>query len=243
MIYNKKFISVFFVLSIIAIGNVSYIKHDDGIERLNLDNTFEYYKNYYHNTTNFTIINMDPTLSEEDIINCVHDCYISTFLDVYYIDGTNWNDYVIDYNGMDVDYTNYMFQKSVKKIPVGNRNFTIVVINQNHESIKNTLPLWGGHTLDERAYVIHYNKDDSVDLGIRILHELCHTMHLDADGMYTTNKDAFKNWMVSSGYPFKNFYEKPYIYIGNENYYNKNGGKQILLDYHIWLILKNSKII
>lgn len=70
MIYNKRFISVFFILSIVSVVNISYIEHDAGIERLYLDNTFEYYKSYYHNTTNFTIINMDPTLSEEDVINC-----------------------------------------------------------------------------------------------------------------------------------------------------------------------------
>lgn len=200
-----------------------------------MNNTFEGTHCSYQHKINLTIINTDKTLTEEDIAQCIQDCYIPDYLDVYIYDGTS--------NIESITTTRKIYLESLigtvisKDVLQGRINHTIVIVPYNDPALRFVKPV-GGFAWDTGGYVVHYYSDNSVDLGIKILHEFEHTLNLKADKLYS-DKDEFQKWMIESNYEYKDFYENNYQYTSNNMYYKYNGGQQVMLDYHLWLLMKD----
>jgi hypothetical protein len=130
-----------------------------------------------------------------------------------------------------------MFNKeAVITIPMGKENRTLVVIPERDDSVKDRVGRAVGANYLLRSYALHLHTDTECDLAIRILHEINHGNNLDSDGMYTTSKDKFHQWMWDTDYQFKDYYTTDFTtyrnILGN---YRMGKGQQVQLDYLLWL--------
>jgi hypothetical protein len=184
-----------------------------------------------HANTNWTIINLDPTLNAHDIKSSLnrHGISVADVLDGY----NNVSGYCTYVTFDDHTLTN---PTGTITIPMGIQNFTLTIINEHDDSVarRGSKIIGGNYYL--RSDVIHLSSDSDADLSIRILHEIDHGLNLDADGMYTTSRVEFQSWMDSVNYPYSDYYyERSTKYRTLDGRYGSGYGAQVNLDYHLWL--------
>lgn len=225
-------VSLLLAVSLTLLAGISYATGASGMVHVPVKNTFQGVPTPYDKIA-FTVIDNDPTLDEAEVATAIQDAYLPDIFSVYYRDG------IVDGNltaPTPVNFIGPLGVFDVYDIPLGIDERTVVIISPNDKAFEWKAIVNAGAAVGNRSYVIHFPDDNSVDLGIRILHELEHTFYLDADGMYTTQREPFRAWMWATGYPYKDFFENRYKYYGTSNNFYENGGQQVLLDYHLWLL-------
>lgn len=183
----------------------------------------------------WVLYNIDPSLDREALDSVISMYGNETMVDFLIVDITNekQTDY-IEYIPFSVG--DYVGVESREYYPFGKSNNTVVIMPIDYKVVNNNIR---GGALGKRAFVIFDPYRDTYGaLKIRILHEIAHGYSLDADGMFTTQKNEFYGWMVGSGYVFSDFY------YNNQNYYTIykspkfEHGEKVFIDYLRWLFSK-----
>jgi hypothetical protein len=214
------------ILIIIAVNCCGTLEYNT----FKYNNTFDGMKSSY----NFTIINIDPSLNEENIRTCLNESFISYKINYTILDGLSdpsLYTFVI-VQGED----GFLKGDGLTPMPVGVSHNTVVIVNENYPLPSKKADALGG-AIDDKALVIHKKSDTNIDLGTRILHETEHCLGLDADGLYWGHNYAFYLWCVSTDYKYKDFLPNRGAYEGIKRTYGTEIEKQVKLDYHIWLLL------
>lgn len=76
--------------------------------------------------------------------------------------------------------------------------------------------------------------DTNIEIGARIMHEIIHSYGINADGLYSTEKDAFKAWMQKTNSKYKALYDQPSLFVGKE--------QEILCEFYLFLLEENFDI-
>jgi len=175
---------------------------------------------------NWTIINLDNTLTNEQIQQALDSCNVT--VDLITSDAPTHPFTIAD----GIRFGN----PATVTVPWGNENFTVTVINRMNSGLweRGTGNLGG--TIDNRSVVIHSPLDNEIDLGMRFLHEMQHGDGYDPDLMYSNDTEKFTEWMESVEYPYSDFFDNQWEYKGTIMNYRVKGGQETLLNYHKWVM-------
>jgi len=184
----------------------------------------EYFPPVYFN---WTVLNLDPTLTNEQVQDALDACNVSVDLVTsdmpYHIE--SW------YDGQ-----NIINSPSYIDIPIGNENYTVTLISRVYPGLWNRGSMNNiGYNDGNHALVMHSPWDNDIDIGIRILHEIEHGEGVDPDQMFNNDTANFSRWMDSVGYPYTDIFMNTWKYRGTLMNYRNSGGQETVLYYHQWL--------
>jgi hypothetical protein len=211
------FVSLILIIYLVGIGGSINVENKKYID------TFKDYE--FSNKSDWTILNLENSgyTSQE----------IKIMLDSIYA----YN--VINYTIKDIqrDTDELLFYTTPATIGstyhiFGKENYTLVLLNKHDYQTTTDRFLYRivGGGLPQRAYALTKHGDSNYDAALRILHEISHGKQLDADGMFTTQRDNFSQWLNTTNHPYKNnYHERPF-----QNYKTIEL-EQLYLDYHLWL--------
>jgi hypothetical protein len=175
---------------------------------------------------NWTIINLDNTLTNEQIQAALDSCNVS--VDLITKDSP--------IHPMIIADGNRFGKPAIVTVPWGDDNFTVTVINRMNPGLQERGTGNLGGTIGNRSVVIHSPFDNNIDLGMRLFHEMQHGEGFEPDLMYSNDTEKFTEWMESVGYPYSDFFENQWEYKGTMMNYRINGGQETLLNYHKWVM-------
>lgn len=183
--------------------------------------------------TKLTIINFDNTLSESKIRDALSKSNVPDFLQFNIVSGND--------NSLWKSETFDALNGSGKKItaPYGVAEKTITLVKEGDQQFTFSQGGWGGGTYGKKSFVGHFNSDNDVDLGMRILHETEHMFGLPADELYTSQKNSFDSWLQSNRPQNSDFFTNNASYQGS-NYVDR--GQPIYMDFHNWLANENKSL-